>query len=83
MNQPAKTFSLIGIVVFLLLMMHQLPTLSVEGTELRHVNILSLLLPEPEEKETDVVPIPKAPKPLMAVTTAGKHVRFVEKWAKV
>ena len=45
MNQPAKTFSLIGIVVFLLLMMHQLPTLSVEGTELRHVNILSLLLP--------------------------------------
>ena len=82
MNQPAKTFSLIGIVVFLLLMMHQLPTLSVEGTELRHVNILSLLLPEPEEKETDVVPIPKAPKPLMAVTTAGKHVRFVEKWDK-
>ena len=82
MNQSAKTFVLIGVIVSSLLLMHQLPTLSVAGTEFRHVNILSMLQPEFEEKETDVIPVPKIPKPKVATTKEGKSVRFVEKWGK-
>lgn len=83
MNQPARTFSLIGIVVFLLLAMHLLPTLSVDDIELRHVNILSSLLPEPEAKETEVVAVSKPRKSAtVAVTVQGKHVQFTEKWGK-
>ena len=65
-----------------LLLMHQLPTLSIGGTELRHVNLLSQILPDIYEKNVDVVPAPKAPKPVVAVTRQGKKIDFKENWPK-
>ena len=61
MNPSARTFTLIGLIVFILLMMYQLPTLSVENTELRHVNLLSSILPEKNQKDVDVLPTPARP----------------------
>jgi lysophospholipase L1-like esterase len=82
MNHTSRTFVLVGIVVFLLLIMHQLPTLTVAGVELRHVNVLSDLLPEYEESSQSVIPAPKPPKPLVAVTRKGETVKFTEQWSK-
>ena len=82
MNQSARTFALTGLVVLFLLLMHQLPTLSIGGTELRHVNLLSQILPDIYEKNVDVVPAPKAPKPVVAITRQGKKIDFKENWPK-
>ena len=82
MDQPVRTFTLVGLVVFFLLLMHQLPTLSISGTELRHVNLLSQILPDVHENVVDVIPVPKAPKTTIAVATKGKVVEFKEKWPK-
>src|SRR3712207_7044998 len=39
-----RSFALTGLVVLFLLLMHQLPTLRIGSTELRHVNLLSQIL---------------------------------------
>ena len=65
MNQCAKTFVLTGLVVAMLLALHFLPGITVCGKELRHVNILSDVVPEPAIADMQVadVPIPKLPEP--------------------
>lgn len=82
MNQSVRTFTLTGLVAAGLLLMHELPPLSIGSTALRHVNILSQLLPEHMSEQPDVVPAPKIPKPLMAVNRQGKAVAFKEVWPK-
>ena len=70
MNQPARTFTLIGLVVVILLALHLLPTITVAGTELRAVNILSDILPEVYRQQyaIDVIPRPVPPKPRQAMS---------------
>lgn len=70
MNQCARTFVLVGMVTAILLALHQLPPLSIGGKELRDVNILSDLVPEPSEGKPveDTVPAPELPEPRMALT---------------
>ena len=73
MNQCSRAFVLTGLVVAILLAMHMLPTLYVNDIELRHVNILSDVLPEPygtDGATAEVVapPAPHAPLPLPTVT---------------
>ena len=82
MNQSVRTFTLTGLVAAGLLLMHELPLLSIGSTALRHVNILSQLLPEHMSEQPDVVPAPQIPKPLMAVNRQGKAVAFKEVWPK-
>lgn len=45
-NPTARTFVLVATVAIILIFMHLLPTITVAGTELRHVNILSDVIPE-------------------------------------
>lgn len=82
MNQPARTFVLAGLVVFFLLMLHQLPTLSVGGVQLRHVNILSQVVPEVDDALPDVIPAPKPLAPLLTKTASGRQVEFREQWSR-
>ena len=65
MNQTARTFVFVGLVVSILLAMHLLPTIVVEDVELRHVNLLSDVLPEVYQQRDgiDVIPKPVPPKP--------------------
>ena len=56
MNQIARTFTLVGLIVVILLALHFLPKLSVGETELRRVNLLSDVLPEVESNAFDFVP---------------------------
>jgi lysophospholipase L1-like esterase len=64
MNQISRTFVLIGLVVIILLAMHLLPPLTIGETELRHVNVLSDVMPEvyQERDGIDVIPTPEPPK---------------------
>ena len=82
MNQSVRTFTLTGLVAAGLLLMHELPPLNIGGTALRHVNILSQLLPEHMSEQPDVVPAPKVPKPVVAKNKQGKAVAFKEVWPK-
>ncbi len=67
MNQVARTFILVGLIVAILLALHFLPKLSVGETDLRRVNILSDILPEVHEDDLDVIPVvPDVPKPIVA-----------------
>ena len=78
MNQIARTFILIGLVVIILLALHFLPKLSVGETALRRVNLLSDLLPEVEESDFDVLPvIPDVPQPVVAVAAHLKDTTEV------
>ena len=81
MNPSARTFTLISLIVSTLLLMHQLPSLSVCDVPLRPVNLLSAVLPEPEEAEIDV-PTP-TPLPPSAVSNSRKEaIHFQETWPK-
>ena len=61
-DKPAQTFVMIGIVVAVLLFMHLMPQLTLAGTELRTVDVLSDVVPqvidiydvEEEEEEAPV-----------------------------
>ena len=68
MNQTARTFIFTGLVVSILLAMHLLPTIVIDGVELRHVNVLSDVLPEVYQQRDgiDVIPKPVAPRPVRA-----------------
>ena len=70
MNQVARTFILVGIVVVALLALHHLPRLTVGDTELRPVNILSDLLPESDDMHPSLadILIPEAPVPQAVVS---------------
>ena len=68
MRDSERTFVLTGLVLFFLLAMHALPRITIDGTTLRGVNMLSDLLPERGEEETDVIPAPKAPRAIEATT---------------
>ena len=63
MNQVARTFLLVGLVVVILFAMRFLPTICLGDNELRRVNILSDLLPETlnETDSTEVLDIPEPP----------------------
>ena len=86
MNPPARTFILVAITVAALLLMHQLPTLSIGGTQLREVNILSQVVPENDGKQVDVLPT-TPPHPIMVQTQkgaalhkgCGTHLRLFER----
>ena len=62
-NQIARTFTLVGLIVVVLLALHFLPKLSVGETELRRVNLLSDVLPEVESDGLDFMPeVPETPQ---------------------
>lgn len=79
MNSAARTFALVGLVAAILLAMHMLPTIHVNGQELRAVNILSDILPEPYQQKysIDVIPRPDPPKPMEPVDSMAAKP-FVE-----
>lgn len=81
MNPPARTFTLVATTVAALLLMHQLPTLSIGGTQLREVNILSQVVPENDGKQVDVLPT-TPPHPIMVQTKKGAALHFKEVWTK-
>ena len=69
MNQCARTFILVGLVVAILLALHFLPQLTIGDQQLRRVNLLSDVLPEVLPDDLDAMPeipeipeVPKAPK---------------------
>lgn len=70
MNQVARTFVLVGIVVAVLMALQLLPKLYIGDTELRQVNILSDLIPEVKKsiRIVEAIPIPEAPTPENAVS---------------
>lgn len=82
MNQPARTFALAATVVLILLLMYQLPTISISGIELRHVNILSDILPEPVDSADDVIPLPAVPRSAVAEKGEDTSVVVPENWSK-
>ena len=83
MNQSVRTFALVGIIVSILLLMHALPSLSIGGTELRKVNLLSDISPyKLNEIDVEVVPRPAPPKPVLTAKVHGKRVEFKEIWPK-
>lgn len=61
MNQCARTFVLVGLVVVFLLAMHLLPTIRICGVDMRHVNILGDIIPEVYgNADTVALPVPIA-----------------------
>ena len=69
MNQVARTFFLVGLVVVILFAMRFLPTIYLGDNELRRVNILSDLLPETliDTDSTEVLDIPEPPSVVASV----------------
>lgn len=61
MNGPSRTFALVGMVAGILLLLHQLPSLSVAGIDLRDINILSDIMPPRVEQDLNLIPRPKDP----------------------
>ncbi|MDD6541999.1 MAG: hypothetical protein PUF32_06820 [Prevotella sp.] len=76
MNSLAKVFALGGIVLTILLFMHHLPTITVMGTQLRSVDILSDIGSTSQADLPDVLP---APKPISHLTSIP---HFHERHAK-
>ena len=72
MNQIARTFLFVALVVAILLALHFLPKITIGDTELRRVSILSDILPDSDDDGdgSGVVPdVPEPPKPIVAVVT--------------
>ena len=63
MNQISRTFVLVGLVVIILLAAHFLPSFKIGDNELRRVNLLSEVIPEPhlDYGATDIPQIPDVP----------------------
>ena len=79
MNQVARTFVLIGMIVIILLALHFLPKLTIGETELRRVNVLSDVLPEVHEDDLDAVPeIPDVPQPVTVVPVSRDSMGTVQ-----
>ena len=71
MNQIARTFILVGLIVIFLLAMHFMPKLSIGENDLRRVNILSDILPEVYEDDLDAIPaLPEVPQPITPATVS-------------
>ena len=69
MNQTARTFVFIGLVVIILLSFHLLPEIAIGETELRHVNVLSDIMPEVYQQRDGIDVIPRVPEPPQPVLT--------------
>ena len=70
MNQVARSFVFVALVVAILLALHFLPKMTIGETELRRVNVLSDILPEYLEDGDGLgfIPdVPEPPKPIVAV----------------
>ena len=80
MNQCSRTFILAGLVVAILLALHLMPTLTLGGVELRHVNVLSDVLPEAyrSEEAIDYIPSPEPPAPQVAFVADSSAVEIKE-----
>ncbi|MDD7317294.1 MAG: hypothetical protein SOZ80_03865 [Prevotella sp.] len=76
-NQPARTFVLIAIIATALVYMHFMPQVSVAGTVLRDVDILSDIMPEIDGEDNDEViakPIvPAAPQGVAKTGNTGEE----------
>lgn len=63
MNGPARTFALVALITSILLFMHLMPDMTVNGTELRPVSILGDIIPQGKtEEDISVIPKPEIPK---------------------
>jgi len=74
MNDSARTFVLVGLVVVILLALHLLPTLRIDDTELRKVNILSDILPEYIRERDAIDHIPTLPAVAEADSASSQEV---------
>lgn len=79
MNNSARTFTLVAIITSLLLFMHLLPTITVSGTELRPVNILSEVIKPQETEVTDIIPKPIPPKRMAQASSPAAQKSKVKK----
>lgn len=79
MNNSARTFTLVAIITSLLLFMHLLPTITVSGTELRPVNILSEVIKPQETEVTDIIPKPIPPKRVAQASSSTTQKPKVKK----
>lgn len=79
MNNSARTFTLVAIITSLLLFMHLLPTITVSGTELRPVNILSEVIKPQETEVTDIIPKPIPPKRMAQASSSTSQKPKVKK----
>lgn len=77
MKDTERTFFFSALVVLLLLGLHFLPDITIDGTELRRVSILSDLFPDSSRTAQPVIP-PSEPV-TMAQTRHGK-IKFKEEW---
>lgn len=80
-----KTFIWVGLIFLVLLLLHQLPSITVGDTTLRRVSILSDISDSPLDKEQhDVIPKPKEPDRdvIKVVGNKGKEIDFREVWPK-
>ena len=71
MNQIARSFVFIALIVAILLALHFLPKITIGETELRRVNLLSDILPEHLEDGDGLgfIPdVPEPPKPIVITT---------------
>ena len=69
MNQIARSFVFVALVVAILLALHFLPKMTIGETELRRVNILSDILPEYLEDGDGLGFIPDVPEPPKPIVT--------------
>ena len=73
MNQIARSFIFVALIVAILLALHFLPKITIGETELRRVNVLSDILPESMENGDGLgyIPdVPEPPKPIVVATPA-------------
>ena len=71
MNQIARSFIFVALIVAILLALHFLPKITIGETELRRVNVLSDILPESMENGDGLgyIPdVPEPPKPIVVTT---------------
>lgn len=74
MNQGVRTFILAGLVIVILLALHLLPTIYFDGMEMRHVNILSDIIPEVYDTDETAEAIPAVGKPTVTSPSADTSV---------
>lgn len=77
MNQVARTFVFVALVVAILLALHFLPKITVGDSELRRVSVLSDIIPDVDDAMggSGLLPdVPEPPKPITAVQTPSAPV---------
>ena len=80
-NYIARTFLLTLIVAAVLLGLHWLPAITIDGHTMRRVNMLAdIEAEEPEPEEADTIPLPPPPKPAF-VDTCRTGLTCIEDYA--